>query len=98
MQIAPVQPQPVAPTHANLHGAGGHAQGHILRPRITEDVSTEDSESLWMASAWRGNSGGNPNDQPAAASGTETSATQTPAAESTTPAAPPTGSRISYWA
>ncbi len=102
MRIAAMRPQIGATTtHANLHGAGEHAPTSQLRPRITEDVSSgaADSESLWMASAWRGDSGGSTSEQSAAAGNSDSAAQPPSAADSTAPAAPPpTGSRISCWA
>ena len=104
MRIAAMRPQPGTTTvHASLHGAAGHAPASILRPRITEDISSgaQDGESLWMASAWRGDSGSGTNDQPAsaAASRADSSTQQRNAPDPTAPGAtPPAGSRISFWA
>ena len=86
-----------------MHSAGG--AGHsILRPKITEDVytSSQDSESLWMASAWRGQGNDPGQEQSAAASPNppaQSAASSTSATlEASAQATGATGSSISIWA
>ena len=100
MHIAPARPHTALNTgHAAMHSAGG-ADHSILRPKITEDVYTgaQDGESLWMASAWRGQGNDPTQEQSSAASPpAQTASSSTPSALEPS-AQPATGSSISIWA
>ena len=101
MRVAAMRTQPGAAQQTLRHGEV-QTDSAPPRPRILEDVysGSQDSESLWMASAWRGNSGSQAKEQPAA---TTTNSTDPPgvvdvAAEGGKSQGLPVGSRISYWA
>ncbi len=82
-----------------MHSAGG--AGHsILRPKITEDVYTgaQDSESLWMASAWQGQGNDPTQEQSSAATPPAQTASASASAGLEPSAQPATGTSISIWA
>ena len=102
MRIAAMRPQPgTSTTGAALRRSEEQAATSALRPRVNEDVysGSQDSESLWMASAWRGGSGGGSGDQPAPSTvGQTAEAAAQATAPAELPAQPASGSRISFWA
>ena len=101
MRVAAMRTQPGAAQQTLQHGAV-QTDAAPARPRILEDVYSgpQDSESLWMASAWHGDSGNQPKEQPAspAAATTEQPMVSDAPAESSRMQRLPAGSRISYWA
>ncbi len=101
MRVAAMRTQPGAAQQTLRHGEV-QTDAAPAKPRILEDVysGSQDSESLWMASAWRGDSGNQPKEQPASpavAATEQPRVADAPAEGGKTPGLP-VGSRISYWA
>ena len=101
MRVAAMRTQPGAAQQTLQHGPV-QSDAAPARPRILEDVysGSQDSESLWMASAWHGDSGSQPKEQPTspAVAATEQTVVPDAPAESGKVQSMPVGSRISYWA